>query len=121
MANHSEHSEAVVAHEEHHEHHYTPTSHFAVVFVFLLIMLFATVGAAFVDLSKVIPIPGMNIIVMLVIAILKAAAVVLVFMEVRKGTRLVWLWAAVGFVWFPTMLGILADYWTRNWTTARPW
>lgn len=119
MAKHTEHSEAVLEHEEH-GHHYTPTSHFALVFLFLMVMLIATVWASFVDLSKYVPIPGLNIIVMLTIAILKAAAVVLVFMEVRKGTRLVWLWAAIGFVWFPTMLGILVDYWTRNWS-ALPW
>lgn len=127
MAEHiSEHAEAVLehdghdGHDEHDEHHFTPTSHFLAVFGFLMVMLFATVGASFVDLHKIVPIPGLNIIVMLVIAILKAAAVVLIFMEVRKSTKLVWLWAAMGFVWLPTMLGIVMDYLSRNYI-ARPW
>jgi caa(3)-type oxidase subunit IV len=103
-------------HETHelHEHHVAPASHFWGTYIFLLIMLFATVGAAFFDLHKYIPVPGMNIIVMLFIAILKATAVVLIFMEVRKGTRLVWLWAGAGFFWFLMMLGILVDYLTRT-------
>ncbi len=127
MAEHiSEHAEAVLehdghgGHDEHEEHHYTPTLHFAGVFVVLMVLLLATVGASYVDLHKFIPIPGLNIIVMLAIAILKAAAVVLIFMEVRKGSKLLWLWAAMGFVWLPTMLGIVMDYMSRNYI-AKPW
>jgi caa(3)-type oxidase subunit IV len=51
---------------------------------------------------------------MLVIAVAKATAVVLVFMEVRRGTKLVWLWAGIGFFWLMMMLGIFGDYWFRN-------
>lgn len=112
MSEHTEH----VEHDalgEHHEHHYTPTMHFLGVFAALIVLLIATVAAAFVDLHKIVPIPGVNIIVMLLIAIIKATLVVLVFMEVRKGTRLVWLWAGAGFFWFLMMLGILVDYLTR--------
>ncbi len=112
---HNEHGEY---HEEHHEHHVNSPGLLWGIYGGLMILLFATVGAAFFDLHKYIPIPGMNIIVMLFIAILKASLVVLFFMEVKKGTRLTWLWAGAGFFWFLMMLGIMFDYMSRNWVTA---
>lgn len=86
---------------------------FAVLMVFLLL----TVTAAYIDLSKALPIhiPGANIIVMLGIAMIKGTFVVMFFMHVLYGTKLTWLWAAAGFVWFVIMFGLFIDYFTRNW------
>jgi len=82
-----------------------------------MVFLMLTVGAAYIDLTTALPIhvPGLNIIVMLGIAIIKASFVVMFFMHVLYGTKLTWLWAATGFVWFVIMFGLFIDYFTRNW------
>jgi cytochrome c oxidase subunit 4 len=119
MTAHSEHIEHN-GYEGHGGHHVTEVSVFLKVFAALMVLLFATVGAAFVDLTKIVPLPGLNIFVMLFIAILKATLVVLYFMEVKKGTKLTWLWAGVGFFWFLTMFEVFFDYLTRSWS-VRGW
>ena len=117
----------MTAHSEHAPHdaqefhdHSTPTIVFLKVFALLLIFLFTTVAAAGLDLTKDLPvhIPGMNVIVMLLIATVKASLVVLYFMEVKKGTKLTWLWAATGFVWVLLLFLIIGDYATRGFTVA---
>lgn len=85
------------------------------VFAVLMVFLVATVGASFVDLHQYIPIPGLNIFVMLAIAIIKATLVVLYFMHVKDGTKLTWLWASAGFIWFLILFVTIMDYFTRNW------
>ncbi|HLJ54312.1 MAG TPA: cytochrome C oxidase subunit IV family protein [Chthonomonadaceae bacterium] len=55
------------------------------------------------------------------IAVLKATLVVLFFMQVRYGTRLTWVWAALGFIWLSLIFGILGDYLTRAWLAATGW
>src|SRR5438309_11598890 len=107
MAQHTEHAE--------HTHHIVPTMVYLRVFATLVLFLFLTVGAAYVNLTTVTHIPGANIIVMLFIAVFKATLVVLFFMGVKYATRLTWLWAAFGFLWFLIMLVTLMDYVTRNW------
>jgi cytochrome c oxidase subunit IV len=110
MAHHAEHAETT----QHAPHVASPLL-YGGVFVALMLLLGATVGAAFVDLDKYFPFHGMNIIVMLVIAVVKATLVVLFFMHVLDGTKLTWLWAAAGFVWFLILFVTIMDYVTRNW------
>jgi cytochrome c oxidase subunit 4 len=79
------------------------------VYIALLVLLALTVGAAFVHMGK------FNIVVALTIAIAKACLVIWVFMHVREGGRLVWIFATAAFVW----LGILfvltfSDYLSRG-------
>ena len=123
--NSNSHSTPVEHHHDDHGsgHHVTPIWIYVKIFIALLVLLFITVGAAFFDLTEILPIHirGINILVMLAIAIVKATLVVLYFMEVKKGTKLTWVWAAAGFIWFPLMFAILGDYLTRNWITVLGW
>ena len=96
-------------------HHVLPTYIYYRTFAVLMVFLLLTVGAAYMDLTAMFRIPGANIIVMLGIALIKASFVVMFFMHVLYGTKLTWLWAAAGFVWFVIMFGLFIDYFTRNW------
>ena len=49
---------------------------------------------------------------------IKAVLVVLFFMQVKMGTRLTWVWAAIGFLWLIFLFGTLGDYVTRNWISV---
>ncbi len=99
-----------------HESHSSDTAHeihsvvfYVKTFIALTVLMVLTVGASYFDFG------GWNFIIALVIAITKAAIVVLYFMNVKFGTKLTWLWAALGFLWFVLMFGILGDYVTRDW------
>jgi len=90
--------------------HVAPKSMYYAVFAALIIGTALTVAAAFVDMG------ALNNVVMLAIAITKAALVVLFFMHVRWGTRLTWVVAASGFVWLLILFGLtMQDYLTRGW------
>ena len=71
----------------------------------LLGLLVVTVVLYFIDLSKMWNWVGWNIVIALIVATVKAVLVVLNFMNVKGGTRLIWLWAALGFIW------VLLDPW----------
>ena len=98
------------AHTESHDTgHVVPLWKYFAVFVALIGLTGATVGAAFVDLG-----PLSNL-VALSIAMLKAALVVLYFMHVRYSTRLIPLVAAAGLFWLVHLLGgTMSDYLTRE-------
>ena len=90
--------------------HVAPKSMYYAVFAALIVGTALTVAVAFVDLG------AMNNVLMLGIAITKAALVVLFFMHVRWGTRLTWVVAASGFVWLLILFGLtMQDYMTRGW------
>jgi cytochrome c oxidase subunit IV len=109
------HSAEHAVHSEHTHHIATPL-HYLTVWGVLMVLLVITVGASFVDLHHYVPfIPGANIIVMLLIAVVKATFVVLFFMHVKDGTKLTWLWAGAGFLWFLILFVTIMDYVTRNW------
>ena len=42
-------------------------------------------------------------------------------MGVKYGTRLTWVWAALGFIWLILMFGITIDYVARGWITLPQW
>jgi len=123
-------SAAAVAHAEHghgggHGHtsphgdafhiHHPPAAVYWKVFGLLMILLFITVGAYEFDLSKFAGgWVGVNLIVALIIAVTKAALVVLYFMNVKGSTKLTWLWAALGFIWLMIMGGVFIDYTSRG-------
>ena len=76
----------------------------------LFIFTAITVAAAFLELGP------LNTPVALAIAIFKASLVVLFFMHVRYGSRLVWLFAGGGFLWLVILLVFtLSDYLSRGW------
>ena len=68
-----------------------------------------TIGASYVNFGP------FNILIALIIAVTKTILVVWIFMGVRHGTKLTWVWAAIGFIWLFLMFGTLGDYVTRNW------
>ena len=79
------------------------------VYLALLALLAATVGATYVHLGP------LNILITLAIAITKAILVMVFFMHLRQGPRFLWLYAALGFIWFTYLLGgVFVDFVTRN-------
>lgn len=92
-----------------------------ITFGLLLVLLVVTVALYYVDLSKIIPIPGINLIVALIVAVTKAALVVRNFMNVQGGTKLTFLWAILGFIWLLLMGGIFMDYLSRSWVDQSGW
>lgn len=90
-------------------HHIVPVPVYLMVYAALMILMLATIGAASINFGP------FNLVIALVIAITKTTLVVLFFMGVKYGTKLTWLWAAVGFIWLLLMFGTLGDYVTRNW------
>ena len=79
----------------------------------ITVLLVITVGLYYVDLQNFIPIPGINLIVALFVATIKAFLVIRNFMNLRGSTQLTVLWAALGFIWLLLMGGIFLDYRTR--------
>ncbi|MFN0158563.1 MAG: cytochrome C oxidase subunit IV family protein [Bacteroidota bacterium] len=74
----------------------------------LLGLFILTVAAAYIDLGR------FNILVALTIAVVKAVLVVLYFMHVRYGTKLVRIFACAGFFWLVIMFALtMSDYVTR--------
>jgi caa(3)-type oxidase subunit IV len=65
--------------------------------------------------------PAINIVMAMAVAILKAFLVVRNFMNVKGGTKLIFLWAVLGFIWFILMFGIFMDYLTRQWVDQSGW
>lgn len=88
-------------------HHPTHTTYITV-FVALLVLLIATVGAAYVELGR------WGFFVAALIATVKAALIILFFMHVRYSRPLTWLFAGAGFFWLMILFGFtMADYVSR--------
>lgn len=80
------------------------------IFAALLVLTYATVVVARIDLGR------LNTIAALTIAVTKAVLVVLFFMHVRHSTRLTKLVVVGGFVWLALLIGLtMADVATRGW------
>lgn len=90
------------------QHHLVPVSTYVKAWIALLILMALTVLASFWQVGSV----GNNVIA-LGIAVTKAVTVILIFMGVKYSTRLVKIFAAVGFIWVTFMTGIFIDYATR--------
>ena len=90
--------------------HIASTKIYYLVFLALLVGTGVTYAAALVDFGF------FNNVVMLFIAVIKAALVILFFMGVRWSSRLTWVVAASGFVWLLILFGItMSDYLSRGW------
>lgn len=90
------------------EHRILPVGLYTRVFVALLVLLILTVAAAMFDFGP------LNFAIAMLISVTKAVLVVLYFMGVRYGTRLIWLWAGLGFAWMLLLFLTLGDYLTRG-------
>lgn len=92
------------------EAHITKKTYWTV-FAALMVLLFLTVFIAYMHID-----PILGIVVAMVIAIVKAALVILYFMHVKINSRLTQLIVISGFVWLIILIGItLTDYKTRAW------
>lgn len=94
--------------------HATPATYLKT-YIFLVIMMCLTIGVSRIQLG------AFNNVVAMSIALAKATAVVLFFMQVKYSTRLTWVWAALGFIWLFLLFGILGDYVTRAALAAVGW
>jgi len=80
------------------------------VFAALLILLLVTIQAAYIDLGS------MNTVIALAIAVCKAILIMLFFMHVRQGNRLIWVFAGAAFLWLGLLIALsMSDYLTRGW------
>lgn len=97
---------------------------YGITYLALLVLLGVTVGLYYIDLSKFVPWHGINLLIAMVVAVVKALFVIRNFMNVQGSTKLVWLWAALGFIWLVLMSGMFLDYRTRTnplgWQPERP-
>jgi cytochrome c oxidase subunit 4 len=75
----------------------------------LVVLLATTTGLAFVPLGR------WNLVVAIAIASMKALIVVIFFMELRRSSGLVRVFAGAGFLWLLILLGLTgADYSSRH-------
>jgi cytochrome c oxidase subunit 4 len=96
--------------------HIVPRHIYYRVFAALLILTLITVGVAFIDLGR------LNTLIALTIAVGKALLVILFFMHVRYGSRLIWVCVAAGVFWLALLLTFtLGDYLTRGWLVVTGW
>ena len=92
-----------------HGAHAHGTREYWLVFFVLMILLLATVGAAFINMGHY------NVPVAFSIAILKAGLILWFFMHLKQSTRLSHVFAFASFAWLALMLIItLGDYFSRN-------
>lgn len=89
--------------------HVTSPAAYIGVFLALMVLTAATVGAAMTDLG------AFNDLVALAIAFVKATLVVWIFMGMRHASPLSRLAAVGGLLWLVILFGLtLSDYWTRG-------
>lgn len=99
-------------HDEHEEHIGLPG--YFLVFGILFVGTIVTYLVALQDLDGRF-FPGANTLVALLIAFFKMTCVVLFFMHVRWGSKLIWLTAVAGFFWMAIMFAFtMQDYFTRS-------
>jgi len=85
------------------------------VFAFLMVMLFITVGAWWIDEYK-LPLGSWSIPIAVGIAVVKALAIVWIFMHVKFSSKLVQIFACTGLVFMGIMFVLtFNDYFTRGW------
>ena len=101
-------------HLDEHTHHVSMGTYYAV-FAFLMVMLFLTVGAWWVDEYE-LPLGAWSIPIAVGIAVVKAVAIVLIFMHVKFSSKLVQIFACTGIVFMGIMFVLtFNDYFTRGW------
>jgi cytochrome c oxidase subunit 4 len=94
----------------HHEPHIIPFRTNLAVFAALMVLLFVTVAAAYVNLG------AWGLPVAMAIATVKALLILLYFMHIRYASRLQWIFSAAAFLWLGIMIAItMSDYVSRGW------
>jgi cytochrome c oxidase subunit 4 len=101
--------------EYHSEHHIVSPKIYFVIFAVLMICTILTVIAAEIDLNQYFR--GLNIIVALTIAVLKASLVVLFFMHAKYSPKRTQMVIIASVFWLAVMLFMtMSDYVTRLWS-----
>ncbi len=89
--------------------HVMPVRTYLWVWLALMVLLVATVGVAYIDFGR------FDRVVMLSIAIAKAGLIMVYFMHLRHSSRLVLIFATMGFFWLVIMFLItMGDYVARD-------
>ncbi|WP_422924317.1 cytochrome C oxidase subunit IV family protein [Singulisphaera sp. PoT] len=89
--------------------HVLPLSTYFKVYIWLMVFLLVTVGAAYVDLGP------LNFSVCMIIATIKGVMIMLIFMHVKYSNKLVWVFAGASFLWLILLIVFsLNDYFTRD-------
>lgn len=95
--------------------HVSPVSLYITIFMALMVLTAATVGAAFVDLGQ------FNFLVAMIIAGFKATLVIWYFMHVKYASKLTKLTVATGLFFLAILLGLfLVDYGSKALTQMPP-
>ena len=103
------------AHESQGAGHISPISLYVTIFLALMVLTAATVGAAYVDLGQ------FNFLVAMIIAVFKASLVVWYFMHVKYQSPLTKLTVATGLFFLAILLGMmLIDYSSKDFTPMPP-
>jgi cytochrome c oxidase subunit IV len=81
-----------------------------VIYIVLLVLMGLTVGTAYIELGP------WHLIVAMVIAVVKAALILLYFMHLRYSGRAILVYAFLGFAFLLVLLVLsISDYLTRGW------
>jgi cytochrome c oxidase subunit IV len=92
------------------------SGHIASTRIYYAVFFALIIGTVLTYLAALVDFGAFNNVVMLAIAVAKAALVILFFMGVRWSSRLTWVVAASGFVWLLILFGItMSDYLSRGW------
>jgi cytochrome c oxidase subunit IV len=90
------------------EHPIVPAKTYLLVYLALIVLLVVTLAVAFIEMG------GLNTILAVAVASIKALLVILYFMHVRYSTALTRLFIIAGFIWLLILIGLtLTDYFTR--------
>jgi cytochrome c oxidase subunit 4 len=91
-------------------HHGIPPFVYYRVFALLMVLLVATLVAAYFDLGS------WNLVIMLAVAIIKAALIFLYFMHLRFSSHLILIFAGAAFIWLSILFVMtMSDYMSRGW------
>jgi cytochrome c oxidase subunit 4 len=106
-----------------HASHELPFGTLIAVLLLLMALMALTIGASYVTLPSIGPIPGIviNNLVAVGIATIKAALVIWFFMGVKFASTLARIWVVAGFLVLFLMFGIMGDYGTRKFEQVNGW
>jgi cytochrome c oxidase subunit 4 len=101
-----------------HKEHLVSTGTYLGILIALMLLLAITVVMAFINIDHWTAAhhlgSGWNTAIAVTIAFLKGLLILLVFMHLRYGSHLTWVFAAAGFIWLGIMLWLtMTDYFTR--------
>jgi cytochrome c oxidase subunit 4 len=100
---------------EHGHSHHSHRPLYYKIFAILMVLLVATVGAAWFDLGE------LNLIAALGIAVVKGALIVLFFMHFKESDHLTWIVGIATVAWFLILIFLtLNDYASRDLISSMP-